>query len=159
MGFQKIFYTAMSSRNFLLLSHTFVHENFLLTLHQQEFSAIYLLFFVKMHGGGYEDCCFQSRVSCMKMITQEDDLLQFCQEKITYSSTEFFRNEQYMSADSFSSSSTRKRPVSSFSIIPPQIITTELLCWRRIPIAQLSPLKTHLLVKPSGSFGDALDWS
>ena len=30
MGFQKIFYTALSSRNFLLLSHTFAHENFCL---------------------------------------------------------------------------------------------------------------------------------
>ena len=39
MGFQKIFYNALSSRNFLLLSRTFAHENFLLTLHQQEFSA------------------------------------------------------------------------------------------------------------------------
>ena len=53
----------------------------------------------------------------------------------------------------------RMRPASLFPIIPPQIITIEPLCWRRIPIAQLSPLKAHPLVKPSGSFGDALDSS
>ena len=62
-------------------------------------------------------------------------------------------------ADSFSSSGRQKRPVTSFRIIPPQIITTEPLCLRRIPIGQLSPLKTHPLLKASGSFGDALDSS
>ena len=46
-----------------------------------------------------------------------------------------------MSADSFSSSGTRKRPMSSFRIMPPHFITTD------------RP------VTPSGSFGNALDSS
>ena len=46
----------------------------------------------------------------------------------TYFNGNFSRKTQYMSADSFSSSVTRKRPVISFRIIPPQIITTEQLC-------------------------------
>ena len=40
MGFQKLFYTALSSINFLPSSHTFAHVNILLTLHQQEVSAL-----------------------------------------------------------------------------------------------------------------------
>ena len=76
-----------------------------------------------------------------------------------HASIDFFRNEQYTSAGSFSSSRTRKRSVSSIQIIPPQILTTESLCWRVIPTEQLSPLKIHLFVKPSGSFGNALDSS
>ena len=52
----------------------------------------------------------------------------------SYGSIEFSRNEQYMSADSFSSSGTRMRPASSFPIISPQIISTEPLCWSRIPM-------------------------
>ena len=71
----------------------------------------------------------------------------------SFGSIDFFRNEQYISADSFSSWSTRNRPVTSFPIIADQIMTTEPLYWCRIPIAQLLPLKTH----PSGSFGDVLD--
>ena len=49
--------------------------------------------------------------------------------------------------------------MNSFSIIPPQIIITRPPCWRRISIVWLSSLKTHLLVRPSVSFGDALDSS
>ena len=50
------------------------------------------------------------------------------------------------------------RLVSSFPIIPPQIITTRPLYWRRIPIIIVeSP--SYPLVKPSVSFGDALDSS
>ena len=76
-----------------------------------------------------------------------------------HASIDILRNEQYTLAGSFSSSGTRKRSVSSFRIIPPQILTTELLCCRAIPTEQLSPLKIHPFVKPSGSFGNALDSS
>ena len=62
-----------------------------------------------------------------------------------------------MSADRFSPPATRKRPVTSFPIIPAQIIIIEPLGRRRIPIAQLSLLKTHPLLQQPGSFGHALD--
>ena len=57
---------------------------------------------VKMHDDDYEDCSLHWRVSCMNMITQEDDL-QLCQKKITYCNydlIDFFTNKHYMSADS-----------------------------------------------------------
>ena len=38
---------------------------------------------VKIHDDEYEDCSLHCRVSCMNMITQEDDHLQLCQKKIT----------------------------------------------------------------------------
>ena len=38
---------------------------------------------VKMHDDEYEDCSLHCRVSCMNMITQEDDDLQLRQKKIT----------------------------------------------------------------------------
>ena len=94
-------------------------------------------------------------VSCMKMI-----FFSCAKRRLpSYGSIDFSGNEQYMSGDIFSRSGTRKRPVSSFQIIPPQIIATEPLCRSGIPTAQLSPLRTYPLVKPSGPFGDALDSS
>mgnify|MGYP002804582459 FL=1 len=72
------------------------------------------------------------------MITQEDDVLQLRQEKITKLWLNWFlQGRVSMPADSFSCSSTRKRPVSSFWIIPPQIIIIIIpLCWRGTPTAQ-----------------------
>ena len=66
------------------------------------------------------------------MIAQENDRRQLCQEKITwlrtYGSIKFLRKEQlYVSEDSFNSLSTQKGLISSFPIIPPQIITTKPL--------------------------------
>ena len=76
-----------------------------------------------------------------------------------HASVDIFRNQQYTSACSFRFSGTRKRSVSSFRIIPPQILTTKLLCCHAIPTEQLSLLKIHPFVKPSGSFGNAFDLS
>ena len=62
---------------------------------------------VKMHDDEYEDCSLHWRVSCMNLITQEDDsrkkMIFFSRAKrrlTSYDLIEFFTNEQYMSADS-----------------------------------------------------------
>ena len=63
------------------------------------------------------------------MIAQENDRRQLCQEKITwlrtYGSIKFLRKEQLYVHKS--TQSTQKGLISSFPIIPPQIITTKPL--------------------------------
>ena len=56
---------------------------------------------VKMHDDEYKDCSLHWRVSCMNMITQEDDFFCCAKRRLpSYDLIEFFTNEQYMLADS-----------------------------------------------------------
>ena len=104
-----------------------------------------------MHGGGHENCSLHWRYHAWRRSLKKIIFFSCAKRRLPcYGSIHFFRNKEYMSLNSFWPSGTRKRPVTSFPIILPQIIATEPLCWCRILITQLSPLKTHPLSKPSG---------